>query len=112
MAQELIESEFRLHVPCPRRIQSCALKRRANRYLDRGMRGQEPTMHVINSLVRLVDVINSQDGKVAVVTGVAEGDTRPSLEPRLVNGGLGGVQSDGHREDVSVSKTRIGDDAK
>lgn len=41
-----------------------------------------------NSLVGLVDILNGEDGKVAVVSEVAEGDASTSLQAELVDGFL------------------------
>lgn len=62
-------------------------------------------------LVRAVDVFNGEDGKVAVVTEVAESDAGGWLDAEFVDRGLGDVEADGHREEVAVSETVVLDDA-
>lgn len=65
-----------------------------------------------DSLIRLVDVVNCENGEIAVVTRVAQGDTRSSLESCLVDCFLGRIKSDGHREKVAIGEPRFGDDTK
>lgn len=64
-----------------------------------------------NLLVRTVDVVNGQNGQVAVVTEVAQSDTGTSLQLVVVDGLLADVESDGHREHVAVGKAAILADA-
>lgn len=68
--------------------------------------------HENNSLVGAVDVVNCKNSKVAVVTEVTQGDTGARLKAGLFNDCLGSIQSNGHREEVAVGKTRLGDDAR
>lgn len=64
-----------------------------------------------HSLVGAVDVVNGQDGQVAVITEVTQGDARTSLELVVADGLLGGVEGDGHGEDVAIGKTAVLADA-
>ena len=65
------------------------------------------TMYV---LVGAVDVLNSEDGKVAVVARVAQGDARTSLEAEGINLLLVDIEGDGHAEEQAASKTVVLDD--
>jgi len=65
-----------------------------------------------DSLIGLVDVVNRENGEITVVTRVAQGDTRSSLEACLVNCFLGRIESDGHRKKVAIGETRFSDDTK
>lgn len=60
-----------------------------------------------NSLVRAVDIVNGQDGQIAIVSEVAQGDAGAGLELAFVDNGLGHIQGDGHGEEVAVSETDI-----
>ena len=59
---------------------------------------------VQNSLIGAVDVVNGQDGQVAVVTEVTQGNTGTSLELVLADNLLAGIEGDGHGEDVAIGK--------
>jgi hypothetical protein len=58
-------------------------------------------------LVRSVDVLDSQDSEVSVVTEVAEGNASTSLEAELVDISLVDIEVDGHGEESSISKTVV-----
>lgn len=62
-------------------------------------------------LVWLVNVINSDDGEVAVVSEVTESDASSRLRRNLVNGLLGDLETDGHGEEVAICKTVVLDDS-
>lgn len=64
-----------------------------------------------NILVRPVDVLDSQDGEVAVVAQVAQGDLGAGLDAELVDLGLVDIQVDGHAEEDAIGKPVVGDDA-
>lgn len=66
---------------------------------------------VIYSLVGSVDVVDGQDGQVAVITEIAQGDALAGLEAELVNGLLRQVQGDGHGEEDAIGETVLLDDA-
>jgi len=56
-------------------------------------------------LVGLVDVVNGDDGQVAVVSEVTEGDAGTSLCLDFVNCLLEDIETDGHGEKVAVNET-------
>jgi hypothetical protein len=58
-------------------------------------------------LVRLVDILNGQDGKVSVVTEVAECDASTVLDAELVDLGLVDIEVDGHGEEGAISETVV-----
>jgi hypothetical protein len=58
-----------------------------------------------NSLVRLVDVVDGQDGEVAVITEVSQGDLLAGLQAKVVDLCLGHVQGDGHGEKDAILET-------
>lgn len=58
-----------------------------------------------NSLVGPVDVVDGQDGQVAVVTEIAQGDALAALEAELINGLLRQVEGDGHGEESAIGET-------
>lgn len=55
----------------------------------------------------MVDIIDGQDGQVAVITEVAESDARASLQLELVDDLLGGIKGNGHGEKVAIGKTAV-----
>lgn len=65
-----------------------------------------------DSLVRAVDIINGQNSKVAVVTEIAQCDTRSSLQAKVFNGFARGIESNGHGEKVAIGEARFGDNTK
>lgn len=60
-----------------------------------------------NSLVRAVDIVNGEDGQIAIVSEVAQGDARAGLELAVIDNSLGHIQGDGHGEEVAVGETDI-----
>lgn len=65
----------------------------------------------LDSLVRAVDVVNGQNGQVAVVTEVTQGDAGTGLELVLVDDLLANIEGDGHGENVAIGKTAVLADA-
>ena len=65
-----------------------------------------------HSLVGAVDVVNGQDGQVTVITEVTQGDARTSLELVLGDGLLGGIEGNGHGEDVAIGKAVVLNDTR
>jgi hypothetical protein len=74
---------------------------------DAVRRGNSKKINCRHSLVGAVDVVNGQDGQVAVITEITQGDARTSLELVLVDGLLGGVEGNGHGEDVAIGKAVV-----
>lgn len=62
-------------------------------------------------LVRSVDILDSQDSKVSVVTEIAESDASTSLDTELVDLGLVNIEVDRHGEEGAVSETVVLNDA-
>lgn len=60
-------------------------------------------------LVGAVDVVDSDDGQVAVVSEVTEGDAGTGLCLDFVNRLLEDIKTDGHREQVAVDETVVVD---
>lgn len=60
-------------------------------------------------LVRAVDVVDSDDGQVAVVSEVTEGDAGTGLCFDFVNRFLEDIKTDGHGEQVAVDETVVVD---
>lgn len=58
-----------------------------------------------NSLVGLVDVVDGQDRKVAVVPEVSQDDPLACFQAELIYVGLGHVKGDGHREENAIGQT-------
>lgn len=58
-------------------------------------------------LVRSVDIFDSQDSKVSVVTEIAEGDASTSLDTKLVDLGLVNIEVDRHGEEGAISETVV-----
>lgn len=63
-------------------------------------------------LVRLVNVINGEDGKVAVIAEVAKRDSGSRLQRQLVDGGLVDIEGDGDAEECPISEAVFLDDSK
>lgn len=61
-------------------------------------------------LVGAVDILNGENGKVAIVARVAQGDAGTRLEAEVVNLLLIDVEGDGHAEEQAASKTVVLDD--
>lgn len=68
---------------------------------------REKSKEGLHSLVGAVDVVDGQDGQVAVITEIAQGETRAGLELELADGLLGGVEGDRHGENVAIGKTAV-----
>lgn len=84
-------------------------QRRAIKLRSRWKTGQDrqkPKEHE-NSLVRAVDIVNGEDGQIAIVSEVSRGDAGAGLELAFIDNGLGHVQGDGHGEEVAVGETDI-----
>ena len=64
-----------------------------------------------HALVGPVDVVDGQDGEVAVVAQVTEGDAGAGLGAQLVDGGLVDVEGYGHAEEDAVVEAVVLDDA-
>jgi hypothetical protein len=76
-----------------------------------------PMPHVSGSshdheLVRSVDILDSQDSKVSVVTEIAEGDASTSLDTKLVDLGLVNIEVDRHGEEGAISETVVLNNAR
>jgi hypothetical protein len=61
----------------------------------------------LNVLVWPVNVVDSQDGDVVVVSGVAQGQLGASLDAKVVNLLLVHIKGDGHAEEGTVGKTVV-----
>lgn len=61
-------------------------------------------------LVGSVDILDSQDGEVVVVAGVAEGNSGTGLDGKGVDLLLVDVEGDGHAEKQTAGETVILDD--
>lgn len=61
--------------------------------------------------VGLVDILDGEDGKVAVVSEVAEGDARTGLDGEGVDLLLGDIESDGHGKESAIGETVVLDDS-
>ena len=64
-----------------------------------------------NILVWSVDILNSEDGKVAIVSGVAQGDAGTSLDAESVDLVLVYIEGNGHAEKQAIGETVVLDDA-
>jgi hypothetical protein len=62
-------------------------------------------------LVRLVDVLNGENGKISVVTKISEGDSGAGLQLELVDGSLVNIEVDGHGEECAIGQTVVLDNA-
>ena len=62
---------------------------------------------LLHVLVWLVNVVDGDDGEVAVISEVAQSDAGAGLHANLVDGLLVEVEADGHGEEVAVSKTVV-----
>jgi hypothetical protein len=62
-------------------------------------------------LVRLVDVVHGEDGQVAVITRIPQGDTRTGSDVQSIDLGLVQVEVDGDGEEVAVRQTVVLHDA-
>lgn len=66
---------------------------------------------VVYVLVRLVDIIDRQDGEVAVVAEIAQGDAGAGLEAEFGDGFFRHIEGDGHGEEEAGSEAVLLDDA-
>lgn len=64
-----------------------------------------------NVLVWLVDVLDRQDGQVAVITVVAQGKPGTGLDAEPLDLGLVDVERDGHAEEGAIGQTVVLDDS-
>lgn len=55
-------------------------------------------------LVRAVDILDGEDGQVAVISQIAEGDLSTRLDAKVVNLLLVHVQRDRHTEEGAIGK--------
>ena len=64
-----------------------------------------------NTLVRLVDIVDCDNGKVAVVTEVSEGCSRAGFQACFVDGYLGYVEAYWHAPETAICQADIRDDS-
>lgn len=64
-----------------------------------------------DSLVRLVNVLNGQNGQIAVVTEVTQSDPLAGSQTQVVDLSLGQVESDGHGEENAIFQAVLLDDS-
>jgi len=73
------------------------------------------TWHVAETeeglLVGLVNVVDGEDGQVAVVAEIAQRYPGAGLEGELVDGPLGDVERDGHAEEGATREAVLLDDS-
>ena len=62
-------------------------------------------------LVRPVDIVDGDDGQVAVVAEIAQGDAGAGLEAHAVYRGLRHIERDGDTEEVAVGEAVLFDNA-
>jgi len=62
---------------------------------------------IVNSLVGAVDIVNGQDGQVALVTEIAQGNAGTGLQLVLVDGLLVDIEGNGHGEDIAIGKAAV-----
>ena len=65
-----------------------------------------------NELVRLIYIVYGDDGQVAVIAEVPQGDASAEFDAELLDGVLVGIEADGHAEEVAICKSAVFDDAK
>lgn len=58
-------------------------------------------------LVGSVDILNSEDSEVSVVTEISEGDSGTGLDSKSLNVLLIDVEVDGHGEEVAIGKAVV-----
>ena len=63
------------------------------------------------SLVWPVDILDRDDGQVAVVTEITEGDASSGLDALAVYRFLRHVERDGDTEEIAIGEAVVGDDA-
>lgn len=64
----------------------------------------------MNSPVGAVDIVNRQDRQIAIIAEVAEGQAGARLDIGLGDEFLRHIEGDGHREDIAIRQTAVGDD--
>jgi hypothetical protein len=62
-----------------------------------------------NVLIGLVDVLDRDDGQVAVVAEVAQGYPGAGLDSELIDLGLVHVERDGNAEEGAIGEAEVGD---
>lgn len=62
-------------------------------------------------LVRLVDVVNGQNRKVAIISQIAQGHSLTSLQTQLLDGLFRQIEGDGHTEEDAIGETVLLDNA-
>lgn len=65
----------------------------------------------LDLLVGLVDILDGDDGQVAVVTEVTESDTGTGLNSELLNLLLGDIEGNGDGEEGSIGHAAVGDNS-
>ena len=63
-----------------------------------------------NVLVGLVDVFDCDDGKIPVITEIAESKSRTGLDANFFYCLLGQIEGNGNAEEGSIGKADVGDD--
>jgi len=61
----------------------------------------------MNGLVGFVNVLDGQDGKVAVVSKISKGDACPWLDLIFFYSLLGDVEADRHAEQIAICKALL-----
>lgn len=59
----------------------------------------------MNSLVGFVNILNRQDGEVAIIPEVPQGNPLTGCQAKLLDFGLGQVKGDGHGEQEAIGET-------
>lgn len=70
-------------------------------------RGPASSGELSNSLVGAVDIVDGQDGQVAVITEVTQGDAATGLQLQGIDFLLGDVEGNGHGEDIAIGKAAV-----
>jgi hypothetical protein len=63
-----------------------------------------------NSLVWTIDIVNGENGQVAVIAEIAQSDTAAGLEVELLHSLSRNIESNGHGEKVAIGEARISND--
>jgi hypothetical protein len=61
-------------------------------------------------LVWFVNVVNREDSKVPVVSGISKSQSGTLSQPQALDGGFGDIEGYRHAEEVSICKTEVFDD--
>lgn len=77
----------------------------------RARRAECPDRGKKNSLVRAIDIVNGQNGQIAIVPEIAKGNARARLDLSLGDKFLRNIQCDRHGEDVAIGETAVGDNS-